>query len=912
MHRQDDTRTLAGSGEITRPSRHAWGLARGSKVGRYVVLYEVGHGGMGTVYAAYDPELDRKVAIKRLRPDLDNATLRHEAQAMAQLDHPNVAKVFDVGEDAEGPFIAMEFIDGSNLRDWGRQRRPWTEVLKVYLQAGKGLAATHAAGLVHLDFKPSNVLVGRDGRARVVDFGIAQLAAAAVRPPALPAVGTPAYLAPERVAGGPPDARSDQYSFCAALYQTLVGKPSTAAGVPEPGDPPVDAARHFPRWLRRTLRRGLAAAPAARFSSMEELLRNLSLDRRRRRRQKLVAAVLLLLAGAWVFRPRAQLCGGAEEQLAGIWDPVAREAVRNALHATEIPGVETLLATVEDRLGRFAEKWTAMHTDACRATYVRGEQSERLLDRRMLCLGSHLSQLQAVTRALAEADREIVLKVPSLLSQLEPLAACEDRARLDRLHLPELSAAALSEVMAAQGRIEEQRARAFTGRPVDEAVLDQALEVATGHGYPPLEMEALWIQASLREDEGAFRESVELLQRAALAALAAGDPAEQTLLFAKMGELYGAELGDSDASRQWLDFAAAAFAAVSEPRPDIETDLLISRSRVGVATGQGLTAALADLRRAAELGEALYGPDDLRLNLIYTNLALALDCELGPTEEALVWAQRAVSIQERALGPDNPTLHLKVLNLASLHAYRGSYSAALRIAERSLNIARAGFPEGHFAAGLSQLLLGQILLAIDRPQSAAPFLEQAPKNLEASFSPDHQLVRTARLAQAQLRFLEADLRGALAILDADEAGAVPSSELELAAGLLRGQIQVQLGEHRQALALLESVGRDAPVAALPIQSWIQLHNALAEANLQLGQHEAARSHLRRAEKLDHGADPHCRGETLWILARLRQAEGDGAFLEVARQAAQDLRGGSARTRRLHREVLEWRRHDEPG
>src|SRR5215472_6444224 len=198
-------------------------LAPGRNIGRYAVLSTLGEGGMGVVYAAYDPELDRKVAVKVLRERLGDAAelgarLLREAQAMARLSHPNVVSVHDVGRFEDKVFVAMEFIDGRTLGDWVKEKpRSWREVLGVFRQAGKGLAAAHSAGLVHRDFKPGNVLVGKDDSVKVTDFGLAFTPNDRSTASGIAIAGTPAYMAPEQLRGETPDPRADQYSFCVAL-----------------------------------------------------------------------------------------------------------------------------------------------------------------------------------------------------------------------------------------------------------------------------------------------------------------------------------------------------------------------------------------------------------------------------------------------------------------------------------------------------------------------------------------------------------------------------------------------------------------------------------------------------------------------------------------------------------------------
>src|SRR5215813_12256971 len=224
----------------------------GDCLGRYTLLAHIGRGGIGEVFSAYDPELDRIVAVKVLRPGLTGespeagARFQREAQAMARLSHPNVVAVYDVGAVGQRVYMAMELVDGPTLEAWLRERsRGWREVLEAFLQAGRGLEAAHAAGLVHRDFKPSNVIVGN--RVRVADFGLARVVAGAepvpgpLAPTALhgvvtqtgQALGTPAYMAPEQRAGGPPSPQSDQYSFAVALYEALHGtRPEESAAEP--------------------------------------------------------------------------------------------------------------------------------------------------------------------------------------------------------------------------------------------------------------------------------------------------------------------------------------------------------------------------------------------------------------------------------------------------------------------------------------------------------------------------------------------------------------------------------------------------------------------------------------------------------------------------------------------------------
>ena len=278
----------------------------GSRVGRYTLVGELGRGGMGVVVAAHDPELDRRVAIKLIsagagahREQLQARLLR-EARAMAKIRHPNVVSVYEVGEHEGQVYLAMEQVDGGTLRDELRERRgeSWKLIVERFIEAGRGLAAAHAAGLIHRDFKPENVFVDRDGRVLVGDFGLAgahvEVGESGSEPSSLDdrltradmVLGTPGYMAPEQHEGAAVDGRADQFAFCVALYEALYGKrPFAGETTPEyveavlAGDvaePPPG--RKMPAWLRAAMLRGLSRDPGDRFSSMDELLLALGAD----------------------------------------------------------------------------------------------------------------------------------------------------------------------------------------------------------------------------------------------------------------------------------------------------------------------------------------------------------------------------------------------------------------------------------------------------------------------------------------------------------------------------------------------------------------------------------------------------------------------------------------------------------
>ncbi|HYI01079.1 serine/threonine-protein kinase, partial [Hyalangium sp.] len=415
--------------------------------GRYTVLDFLGQGGMGLVLAAYDPRLDRRVALKLLRPrkrdsssgGQERARLSREAQSLARLSHPHVVAVYDSGALEDGSlFIAMEYVEGQTLRQWrAGSPRTWRQVLRTYLEAGRGLAAAHAAGLIHRDFKPDNVLVGKDGRARVMDFGLARVRPAAPEPapphpaPGTPAtpeeltvtgslMGTPRYMAPELLLRGQPaDVHTDVFSFCAALYEALYGQlPFPGKTVEElarthaDGKAPMPpASSEVPAWVARTVLTGLRADPSQRPASMEELLAALEDDpevkRRARRRTLGLASVVVslgVLAGwGWVGQQaQAPECGHLERRLAGIWDAPTKAKVKQALLDTGVSYAPDTWQRVATLLDGYASTWVKMRTELCEATgQTRAAQPRNLAVLQESCLERRRSRLRALTELLA-------------------------------------------------------------------------------------------------------------------------------------------------------------------------------------------------------------------------------------------------------------------------------------------------------------------------------------------------------------------------------------------------------------------------------------------------------------------------------------------------------------------------------
>lgn len=427
-------------------------------IGRYVLIGELGRGGMGRVLRAYDPQLGREVALKEVRRNRLSSDyklrLASEARAMAKLSHPNVVAVYDVEPWGDDELVlVMEYVRGTTLRDWlSDTSRDWQTILRYFVGAGRGLAAAHRAGLLHRDFKPTNVLVGDDGAVKVTDFGLAKFDSSDAsdsfsntdpsQGPASPdgsltetgmVLGTPRYMAPEQHCASELSPAVDQYAFCVALWEALARKyPFAGSSVDHKCVQPDPAIAGVPRTIAEILSRGLAPAPERRWASIDELLLQLekAANPPPRSLWKSAGVVIALgaTAGAWSLwaSDRTERCSGANEALAGVWD----EEVRTRMHATMSKATVDFASRVarraEESLDAYTRQWKESFIAACEATTVRGEQSESMLDLRMSCLHRSKLRLDAVVGVLTTADTEVLTRAHDLLAALEPIERCSD------------------------------------------------------------------------------------------------------------------------------------------------------------------------------------------------------------------------------------------------------------------------------------------------------------------------------------------------------------------------------------------------------------------------------------------------------------------------------------------------------
>jgi tetratricopeptide (TPR) repeat protein/Ser/Thr protein kinase RdoA (MazF antagonist) len=728
---------------------------RGDRIGRYLVLDLVGEGAMGSVYAVYDPELDRRVALKLLRPALHETEERpelpsrlvREAKAMARLSHPNVIAVHEVGKHEARVFLAMDFIDGETLRHWlRREPRSWRDVLAAFVQAGRGMAAAHEAGVIHRDFKPDNVLVDGTGRVLVSDFGLARTIgemrdpSAADEHPSAPTplasltqsgmvVGTPAYMAPEQRTGHPPSPRADQYSFCVALYEALYGEHPFAPGrAPAKGsgrkalrirDTPKGT--RVPAWLRRVVARGLERDPQARYASMDELLAALSREPRKKRIAALVGTLAAAaVAGSWSIvhesaRRDVELCANAAQELVGVWDADRKPVVRAAFLSTGKPFASSASESTERLLDSYASAWTSAHLEACEATRKKGYQSEELLDRRMECLRDHRQELAALVDVFAQADGKVVEKAMNAASALPRIESCSAKVVLNRrVERP---------VKEIEQRVATVRASLAKARALWNAgkvrssreIAEPAVRTARSLGFPPLEAEALFV---LAREHPKQRE----LYEEALHAATAGrhdEMAARVLLGLTYVAARDSRFEDA------LNLARNAEAVLRRLPEAADLTATLTYYRGVILHYQGeFSKARSYYEDAIALAEKLGGPGQQRLVTILSALGFASHM-VGRHEEARAHYQRALSVYEKTLGPDTPGFDTALSNLGNLEEELGHYEAALRLYERSLAIAERTYGPEHRNVASHLSTTGMILVEKGEYDKALKLSERA-------------------------------------------------------------------------------------------------------------------------------------------------------------------------------------------
>ncbi|AKQ63410.1 Serine/threonine kinase family protein [Myxococcus hansupus] len=845
----------------------------GQRVGRFIPLKLLGQGGMGAVYAAYDPDLDRKVALKLLSVEarhLDEeggrVRLLREAQAMARVSHPNVIPIYEVGTWDGQVFFTMELVSGGTLADWRREKvRSWREVLATYLQAGRGLEAAHAAGLVHRDFKPANVLVGRDGRVCVTDFGLARpvdnlpldehptvarvpMCSEISRPLNEPltetgvVLGTPPFMSPEQFRGEALDARSDQFSFCATLYRALYNQRpfdpdelSRAAKALRAGAsldaaslihaPPAEP--RVPAWVSRAVMRGLSLEPDARFPSMGALLEALSQDQHRARARKVggmavaTAALVGVVGGALWWQSR--VCAGAEGLLANSWGPAAKARVSTVFTATGSPLAGDMAARVGQVLDGYVSSWARQHTEACEATRVHEVQPEALYTQRVVCLERRRKDLHALVDALGRVEAAGVEKALDAAYALPSPDDCADVEALAGQQPRPSDPVLRAELESLEGGLSEVKALVDTSRHPQALATANALESRVlAARNPPLTAELRfhqgWLQAVLGEKE----KGAGILELAVYDATVGRADRLEVLVLNKLLYVEGERERFEHAAR-WARLGKATLERLGGDAV-LKGDLLVNEANLALMQGKTADARALLEEAAAVLTEALPPGHPKRARVTFSLGRVLL--EDGAFAEAVRVMEEALRQTEAAVGPRH-------LDVARRHQGLSMALRELRQFTRALEHARASVALHRELLGASHLKLaealdeeGMSLLALDRHEEALKVYEAALSVKLTQLAPDdedlqysYDGVGQALLGLGRTREALVPLRKAVAFTGAQE-DSLGESGFALARALWKeGQGVEARAEAAKARERFAASGRTSQADA--VRAWLE-------------------------------------------------------------------------------------------
>ena len=907
------------------------------RLGTYRLNRRLGGGGMGEVFLAHDDELDRPVALKLVHARLSHdghfaARMRREARALAKLTHPNVVHVYEVGEHLGRVFLAMEYVQGQSLAEWIRDGSPsWQAILDAYLAAGEGLVAAHAAGLTHRDFKPDNVLRGADGRVCVADFGLARVGASPGEsepggersgaagsgegPRTLDqrlsatgsVMGTPNYMSLEQVRGGAVDARSDQFSFCVALYEGLwrqlpydaksLGARDLVLAEDRPIDPPKAA---VPGWVWPIVRRGLARDPDRRWPDMRTMLDQLrATPLRRRTRQRATTALLglaLAVGGGWVGFMRsaaAELCEPDASALAGVWDEPRRQAVRSAFVATGLGLASETATRIERSLDAWAGRWTKARADNCAATRIQGVQSAPMLDWRTICLERQRGQVAALVDAFATADAGVVADAAKTVLDLPEAGAC-NMAAFDPQTEPPIDPTDRADIDAGYASLAKARVALNLGRTGEAIELaGDARTVGESRKYAPLALEARVALARVKLLGDELEPGLELLRDVVMEASRARLPDLVATVRVELARVAAGRLASPRLERWSIDEAQIDLDRVARRDDPREVRLLTARGRLAEQAGN-FQAALAKHQEAYKLAAGRVG-DPGQVALLRAEIGKAL---FGLDKMALARAEleQSLSDLERAWGPGTVDGGRLDFNLAMIATNLGDFDAAEWHAESataideavwggdSVEVARDRFAQAHLAFGRGEIASGCAL--IDRVRST----------YEAVLGPIHDETAAAVNAAALCRYYEEDFLAAIAgygralavqtqVLDANHPDLASTYANIGEAEFALGRLDASLASHTRALELLDAaaVPDRHPDRALPLKGQALIW-------LEAGEPARALDSLVRALEMADASRPVDLAEIRLGLARalvaVRGPAAQARALDLAREALQ--------------------------
>ncbi len=865
---------------------------------RYNILRLIGQGGMGAVYLAYDLKLQRQVAIKVMHARSDEVMLnesketqririKREAQALAQLSHQHVIAVYDLDIHEGKLFISMEHIDGNNLTQWKQKEKPnKNEILNVLLAAGEGLAAAHRVGIIHLDFKPSNVIIGHDGKIKVADFGLARATDRDEKPTQHCfdsvdkcdnllsdkltqtgyAIGTPAYMAPEQGKHEKLGTWTDQFSFCLVAWEMLCGER------PYPVDsikfwknmtsPSADmktkyiGEKKIPTWLKKNLLKGLAFHPQDRFASMLDLLKQMRKSPAKALQHSLTLLLIMILVGMGVYglslsiMYRAKLCRDGTSKAAIVWN----ERTKNTIEASFVSSghhraVETY-QRVAEILDDWSLQWAGAYTDACNATHKEGSQSEEVLDRRMRCLDRKLMSMGELTKAFSEKpDSMLVNRAVNASLGLGGVAICADIEALSQDIVPPENPVTRKAVEELRRKLENIRHFNELGKHKKaKKILDALQPQASTLPYKPIQAELILAQGINEAYMGKYKKAESALLEALQSGLYLSNKNLALEAAHELTYLVGYQQKNFSAGLVYAEMALGLSRGMQDERD------ARSRANLGdIYLSQGNSEKATEQYKAALLLlEKTHGLNNPHMIKSITAIGVAL-ANRAQYDKAEKEHRRAIEITERVFGPEHPTIANLCTNLGSVLSYQGRYPEAEAEHKRAIDVTERAFGPKHPTLAIYRGNLGNVLYKRSKYKEAEAEQRLAVKISAISHNPENPDLARYRANLGITLYNQKKY---------------PEAEVE----------------YKHAInSLQKAYGHDHPHVA-----WV--HNCLGNLYLKTKNIQKAKDCFHQANAICKRlfCDPNTKADSLWSLAKILWAERNypAKALELARQARQ--------------------------
>jgi len=773
---------------------------QGSKLGRYTTKTSLGAGGMGVVTLAWDSELKRHVALKLVRPDLADPSdtqgarqrVLREAQAMAQLSDPHVVAIYDVGTHEGDVFIAMEYVDGSSLDVWLKEKpRSWREIIRVFVAAGQGLIAAHRRHIVHRDFKPHNVLISRAGLVKVTDFGLARIfeegrhrrsSTPENRSRALgsatdwlqseltktgAAMGTPAYMSPEQLRMQPVSARSDQYSFCVALHEALYGnrpfsgmtEEALLKSIHEQQYAAPKNKRRIPRHIERAVRRGLCADPQKRFASMEVLVWALqSPSYARFVAVGLAAAALLAFMVVLFLRVGSpQLLGSPLCKAMSVpspWTAEQQQRTRTAFDKTRLPYASAVWLKLRAEVAQREKTASVNQKRICEGVAAPTHDSE-LTRAQVRCMQTRQAQYRSFLSGLEKPTPKILLSAVHVLRQLQPDFACiiPGRAGADDPKTYRMRSLLSIKLQGA-----EQAAAQFdlkTARTVVEAVMKDATQLNDTRILAGAEL----VLGQIGVLEGHPAQALEHVHRASMNADVAQDDTLRARAYLELVRMtYKA--GRFEEAIRWSRYAQAVIQR-SGNLPDLETQWSVLWGNLQQSQGSS-REALQARHNALTLSIRNYGDPSVDVAHARFKLAQSLLDIPGQVRAATAELKQVVAIYKAYYGEGQVEVADALQTWARALSAQGRYTEARDMLQQALDSFERASEKHPIEISMCLSDLAETYDHLGDKAKAYELMHASLAGIEAALGVDHPTVATRLLLLAHMYLADQRLAEAFA------------------------------------------------------------------------------------------------------------------------------------------------------